>query len=150
MKSPLSIAEQMEVLQSGSDIATWALQRLGLPPEWRDTNEEENTERCQQAVNKLFTLTRADIEASLAAQGFQPEDLLRFATAEDSHDGHYFIAKKGGWHFYYQERGFPNFEATFDDLGEARKLLLNEFIPVWLDHLKVPCRTKGGKKIEGI
>jgi hypothetical protein len=146
----LSIAEQMQVLQSRADVATWALERLGLPPEWRDTNEPGNTERCQDAVDRLFTLTRADIEASLASQGLQPEDLPGFATTPGSSDGSYFIAEKGGWHYYYQERGFPWAGAHFDDLAEARKLLLNEFIPVWLSHLHIPCRTKQGKMIESL
>ncbi len=150
MSAALSIAEQMQVLQSGVDIATWSLEKLGLPEAWRETNEPGNTERCQQAVDKLFTLTRGDIEASLAAQGLQPEDLPRFETQEGGSDGHYFIAKKGGWHFYWQERGYPNFNAVFDELAEARKLLLNEFLPVWLWRLSVPCRTKQGKMIERI
>lgn len=77
---PLSIAEQMKVLQSREDVATWALAHLNLPSEWRDTNEDDNTERCQEAVNKLFTLTRADIEVSLAAQGLQPENLPPVST----------------------------------------------------------------------
>lgn len=147
--APLSIAEQMKVLQSQEDVATWSLARLGLPPEWRDTNEEGNTERCQEAVNRLFTLTRADIEASLAAQGLQPEDLPPISTKEGSRDGTYFISKRRGeWEFYYQERGFPWAGTTFDDLVEARKFLINYFIPIWLDHLHVPCRTKDGKMIK--
>lgn len=151
MNATLSIAEQMQVLQSRDDVATWALARLGLPPEWRDTNEPGNTERCQDAVNRLFTLTRADIESSLAAQGFQPEDLPPVRTEVDSRDGSYFIAKGGGeWEFYYQERGFPWAGVTFDDLTEARKLLLNDFIPIWLSHLRVPCRTKDGRTIDSL
>ncbi|MGV3659613.1 MAG: hypothetical protein ACO1TE_05500 [Prosthecobacter sp.] len=150
MSFPLSISEQIKVLQSGADIATWSLKKLGLPDEWRDTNEPGNTERCQEAVDKLFTLSREDLVKGLAAQGLQPEDLSPFNTKPGSQDGHYFIAKKGEWHFYWQERGYPNFEARFDDLEEARKLLLNEFIPIWLERLRVSCRTKGGKKIKGI
>lgn len=150
MASPLSIAEQMTVLQSGTDIATWSLKKLGLPDAWRDTNEPGNTERCQEAVDKLFTLTRADVEASLATQGVRPEIAAKFETEPGSRDGHYFIQKGRLWVAYYQERGFPNFSAEFDDLGEARKMLLNEFIPVWLQRLRVKCRTKSGKKIEGI
>ncbi|MBN8422597.1 MAG: hypothetical protein J0L73_27035 [Verrucomicrobia bacterium] len=146
---PLSIAEQMKVLQSREDVATWALAHLGLPPEWRDTNEEGNTERSQDAVNRVFTLTRKDIEDSLAAQGLQPEKLPPVSTEVGSRDGSYFISKRRGeWEFYYQERGFPWAGTTFDDLAEARKFLINYFIPVWLDHLYVPCRTKDGKMIK--
>jgi hypothetical protein len=145
----LTIAEQMKVLQSREDVATWSLAHLGLPPEWRETNEEGNTERCQEAVNRLFTLTRQDIEASLTAQGLQPEQLPPVNTEEGGRDGSYFISKRRGeWEFYYQERGFPYVSATFNDLAEARKLLINYFIPVWLDHLHVDCRTKGGKMIK--
>lgn len=148
---PLTIAEQMKVLQSQEDVATWALAHLGLPEEWRETNEEGNTERCQEAVNRVFTLTRKDIEASLAAQGLQPENLPSVSTEVDSSDGCYFISKRRGeWEFYYQERGFPWAEATFNDLAEARKLLINFFIPVWLNHLHVPCRTKDGKMIQAL
>lgn len=151
MSSPLSTAEQMQVLQSNADVATWSLQHLGLPSEWRDTNEPGNTERCQDAVNRVFTLTRADIEASLAAQGLEPEQLPPVRTEKDSHDGTYFIAKPGGtWDYYYQERGFPWAGVTFNDLGEARKFLLNDFIPIWLEHLRVPCRTKDGRMIESL
>lgn len=145
--APLSIAEQMRVLQSKADVATWALEHLGLPSEWRDTNVPGNTERCQEAVNRLFTLTRADIEASLAAQGLQPENLPQVRTEVDSRDGSYFIAKGRCWEFYFQERGYPWAGVTFDDLAEARKFLINHFIPIWLEHLRVPCRTKGGKII---
>ena len=146
-----SIAEQMQVLRSSADVATWSLKRLGLPPEWRDTNETGNTERCQEAVNRLFTITREEIEASLSAEGLQPEDLPPIRKKPDSHDGSYFISKGGGvWEFYFQERGYPWAGVTFDDLTEARKLLLNHFIPVWLSHLHVPCRTKSGKVITGL
>lgn len=152
MSSPsLTLAEQMQVLQSDADVATWSLARLGLPSEWRDTNEPGHEERCQDAVNRLFNLTRAEIEASLAAQGIQPENLPPVRTERDSHDGSYFIAKPGGeWEYYYQERGFPWTSAAFDDLAEARKLLLNEWIPIWLEHLRVPCRTKAGQMIESL
>lgn len=143
----LSVAEQIQVLQSGVDVATWSLQHLGLPSEWRDTNESGNIERCQEAVSRLFTLTRADIEAGLAAQGIEPENLPLYQTEPGSRDGSYFIAEKGGWHFYFQERGFPWAEARFDELAEARKLLLNTWIPIWLEHLHVPCRTRDGKQI---
>jgi hypothetical protein len=146
---PLSTAEQMKVLQSREDVATWALAHLGLTPEWRDTNEEGNTGRCQEAVNRVFTLTRADIEASLAAQGLQPEDLPPTKTQPGSRDGSYFISNgKGEWEYYFQEREIRWPSATFNDLGEARKFLLNEWIPVWLKHLRIPCRTKSGKMIE--
>ena len=148
--APLSIAEQMRVLQSKADVATWALEHLGLPSEWRDTNEPGNTEHCQEAVNCLFTLTRADIEASLASQGLQPEDLPPIRTEVDSRDGSYFIAKGKRWEYYYQEREQPWARAVFDDLTEARKLLLNNFIPIWLEHLRVPCHTKDGKVIRGV
>ncbi|MBL9131650.1 MAG: hypothetical protein JNG86_10650 [Verrucomicrobiaceae bacterium] len=148
--STLSVSEQMQILQSGADVATWALAHLGLPPEWRDTNEPGNAERCQDAVDRLFTLTRADIESSLAAQGIQPEDLPGLSTTPGSRDGSYFVAEDGGWHYYFQERGYPWAGAQFDDLAEARKLLLNAFIPVWLSHLHIPCRTKQGKMIKSL
>ena len=61
----LSIAEQMDVLRSNADVATFALEHLGLPAAWRDTTQPENTARCQDAVNRVFSLTRADIEAAL-------------------------------------------------------------------------------------
>lgn len=144
----LSVEEQIKVLQSGEDIATWSLQTLGWPAEWRDTNVPGNTERCQAAVDELFTLTRADLEAALTAQGVQPEDLPRYETKPGGSDGHYFIQKGRLWHYYWQERGYPNFGAEFDDLVEARKVLLNDFIPIWLERLRVPARTKGGKMIE--
>ena len=141
----------MQVLRSGADVAAFALRHLGLPDEWRDTNEPGNTERCQDAVNRVFTLTRAEIEASLATQGLDPEQLPPVRTAEDSHDGTYFIAKpEGGWDYYYQERGSPWAGVTFDDLGEARKFLLNDFIPVWLAHLRIPCRTQDGRMITSL
>jgi hypothetical protein len=38
-------------------------------------------------------------------------------------------------------------EALFDDLDEARNCLLNLWLPVWLDHLHVPARTRDGKRI---
>jgi hypothetical protein len=145
---PLSIAEQMQVLQSREDVATWSLAHLGQPSEWRDTNEPGNTERCQDAVNQLFTLTRADIEASLAAQGLQPENLPPFHTKPGSRDGSYFVAQGKTWELYFQEREGKWASAVFDDLTEARKLLINYFIPVWLEHLRVPCRTKSGKLIK--
>lgn len=150
MSSPLPISTQIQVLQSGVDIATWALEKLGLPSDWRDTNEPGNTERCQAAVDRLFTLTRADLEAALVAQGLQPEDLPRYETKPGSRDGFYFLKKGSGWTFYWQERGYPNFGVDFDDLAEARKLLLNEFIPIWLQRLRVRCRTAGGKMIESL
>lgn len=148
--APLSISEQMQVLQSRADVATFALEHLGLPEGWRDTNEPGNTERCQEAVNRVFRLTRADIEASLAAQDLQPEDLPPVRTKEDSRDGTYFIGNGASWEFYYQERGSPWAGVTFNDLAEARKFLLNEFIPVWLEHLRVPCRTKDGRSITSL
>ena len=47
----LSIAEQMRVLQSEADVATWALEHLGLPPEWRDTNEPETGLSLERAID---------------------------------------------------------------------------------------------------
>jgi hypothetical protein len=145
--SPVSINEQIQVLQSGVDVASWSLQHLGLPSEWRDTNQPGNIERCQEAVNQLFTLTRDDIEAALAKQGLLPENLPLYQTEPGSRDGSYFTADENGWHLYFQERGSPWAEAWFDDLTEARKLLLNTWLPVWLKHLRVPCRTKDGTQI---
>lgn len=151
MSTPkLSIEEQIKVLHSDEDIATWSLQKLGWPEEWRDTNVPGNTERCQAAVDELFTLTRTDLEADLAARGLQPENLRRYDTTPGSRDGHYFLKKGGLWHYFWQERGYPNFGAEFDDLAEARKMLLNDFIPIWLERLRVKCRTKDGKMMEGI
>lgn len=151
MSSSLSVADQMQILRSGDDVATFALQHLGLPSDWRDTNEPGNTERCQDAVNRVFTLTRADIETCLATQGLEPEKLPPVRTTKDSHDGTYFIARRPGeWEYYYQERGFPWAGVTFDDLGEARKFLLNDFIPIWLEHLRVPCRTKDGRMMTSL
>lgn len=145
--TPLSISEQMQVLQSGTDVATFALQLLGLPSEWRDTNEPGNTGRCQEAVKRVFTLTRNDIETSLASQGLAPE-LTPVHTMEDSRDGTYFIARsENEWDYYHQERGAPWVGVTFDDLLEARKFLINQFIPAWLDHLRIRCRTKDGGNI---
>jgi len=149
--TPLSLAEQMRVLQSGEDVATFALAHLGLPSEWRDTNETGNVERCQEAVDRVFTLTRADIEASLSAQGVQPEELPPVRTTVGSHDGTYFIAKSPGtWDYYYQERGAPWTGVKFGDLTEARKFLINEFLPVWLERLRIPCRTKDGRSISSL
>lgn len=150
MNSPLSIAEQMQVLQSDADVALWSLERLGLPEEWRDTNEPGNAQRCQDAVNQLFTLTRPDIEASLAAQGLQPEQLPHYHTEPGSRDGTYFIRQGKTWELYFQEREGKWASAVFDDLDEARKLLINLWIPVWLDHLRVPCRTQSGKVIRDL
>ena len=148
MTHPLSVAEQMKVLQSGADVATFALEHLRQPPEWRDTNEDGNIERCQDAVNRVFTLTRADVEASLAAQGLPPEKLPYYYTEPGSRDGSYFIAQGKTWELYFQEREGKWAGAVFDDLTEARKLLINVWLPIWLKHLHVPCRTKNGKVIE--
>lgn len=150
MSSPLSVAEQIQVIHSRQDIATWSLASLGLPPEWRDTNEPGNTGRCQEAVDRIFTLTRADIEAELASRGLVPEQLPHVSTKPDSHDGAYFIAKRGAWEYYYQERGMPWRGAIFDDLDEARKLLLNDYLPTWLRRLHVPARTRDGQIITKI
>lgn len=150
MPSPLSISEQVRVLQSGADIATWSLQQLGLPHDWRDTNVPGNTQRCQKAVDQLFTLTREELKTELAAQGLQPEALPNHHTTPGSRDGFYFIPNGTRWRYYYQERGFPNFGAEFDDLAEAQKLLLNQFVPIWLERLRVPCRTADGRTIQVI
>jgi hypothetical protein len=56
----------------------------------------------------------------------------------------------GVWEFYHQEPGFPYVSATFNDLAEARKLLINYFIPVWLNHLYVDCLTKEGTMIRDL
>lgn len=141
----LSIAEQIQVLRSNADVATFALEHLGLPAAWRDTNQPENTARCQDAVNRVFTLTRAEIEAVLDACGPLPEQLPFVHTTAGSRDGWYLITREGEWDYYWQERGFPNFLWTFDDPTELRKLLINAFMPVWLNHLCVPCRTKEGE-----
>ncbi len=70
-------------------------------------------------------------------------------TAATTEVGSYFISKRRGeWEFYFQERGISWPEVTFDDLAEARKFLINYLIPVWLEHLHVPCRTKDGKMIK--
>ncbi len=141
----------MKVLLANADVATFALQHLSLPSDWRDTNEPGNTERCQDAVDRVFTLTRADIEASLAAQGIRPEQLPPVHTEANSHDGTYFITKPDGeWEYYYQERGSPWAGVTFDDLGEARKFLINEFIPIWLERLRIPCRAKDGRTLRSL
>lgn len=143
----LSIAEQMDVLRSNADVATFALDHLGLPAAWRDTNQPENTARCQDAVNRVFSLTRADIEAALDARGPLPEQLPYLHTTAGSRDGWYLIPREGEWDYYWQERGFPNFLWTFNDSAELRKLLINVFIPVWLKHLCLPCRTKQGETL---
>lgn len=150
MSDAPSIAEQVQVLLSCEDVATWSLQLLGLPMEWRDTNEPGNTERCQQAVDQCFTLTRRDLEDSLAAQRRVPESLPFVRTRADSRDGWYFLPHGRDWEFFYQERGGAMAGELFDDLAEARKLLINHLIPIWLEHLWVPCRTKGGKRIEQV
>lgn len=144
MSVPLSIAEQIALLHAETDVATFALQHLGLPGEWRDTSQPGNTERCQDAVDQVFTLTRADIEAHLAAEGLAPEPFAHVQTKAGSRDAWYLIEREGEWDFYWQERGFPNFLWTFDDLAEARKAVINHLIPVWLERLHVPCRTKDG------
>jgi len=137
----------MEVLLSRADVATWSLERLGLPPEWRDTNVPGNTERCRDAVDGLFTLTRAELESWLADHLLLPEQLPGVRTTKDSNDGTYFIARPGGWDYFYQERGAPWAGVTFDSLDEARTLLINEFLPIWLSRLDRPCRTREGKMI---
>lgn len=145
-----SIAEQMQVLWSGEDVAVWSLRYLGLPPQWRDTDVEGNTERCQHAVNRLFTLTRADVDASLAAKGLPPEKLTHYHTEPGSRDGTYFIASGSTWEIYFQEREGKWAGAVFDDLAEARKLLVNMWLPPWLTHLRTSCRVKNGRSIESL
>lgn len=148
MTSPsLSLAAQMEVLLSRSDIASWSLARLGLPEAWRDTHLPGNTERCQDAVDRLFSLTRSELEDWLAGNALRPEQLPGIHTEKGARDGAYFIAEKDRWHYYLQERGFPYASATFDSLREAHTLLINEFLPVWLSRLTRPCRTREGKVI---
>ena len=148
MNATPSIAEQIAAVHSRQDIAAWALARLGLPPEWRDTNEPGNTQRCQEAVDRLFSLSRSDIEADLAARGIMPEQLPHVETQPGSHDGAYFVPRAGrGWDYYYQERGMTWCSVGFDDLEEARRLILNDYLPVWLRRLHVPARTRDGRRI---
>lgn len=147
MRDSLSVLEQVRILRSGIDVATWSLERLGLPPEWRDTNLPANTERCQEAVDLLFTLTRAEIESELAALGLQPEQLGHVLLESGSRDGHYFVPHGDVWEIYYQEREGRWVEAIFDDLVEARTFLLNLWLPVWLDPLLVTARTRDGKRV---
>lgn len=145
MNVSLPVSEQFQILRSGVDVATWSLERLDLPPEWRDTNEPGNTERCQEVVDLLFTLTRAEIESELAAQSLLPEELGQVFLEPGSRDGHYFVARGDVWEIYFQEREGRWVEAIFDDLVEARRFLLNLWLPVWLDHLLVGARTRDGK-----
>jgi len=145
MPPPLPLNVQMEVLLSRTDVATWSLERLGLPLEWRDTNVPVNLERCRAAVDQVFTLTRAEFESWLTENDLSPEQLPGVLTEKDSSDGAYFIAGQGRWEYYFQERGFPGPGVTFDSLAEARTLLLNEFLPIWLSRLDLPCRTREGK-----
>lgn len=141
----LSVAAQMEVLMSRTDIATWSLARLGLPEEWRNTNLPGNTERCQDAVDHTFPLTRSELEGWLAENALSPEQLPGIRTEKGSRDGTYFIAGENAWDYYLQERGYPYAGVTFDNLTEAHRLLINEFLPIWLSHLDLPCRTREGK-----
>lgn len=148
MSTPPSLAEQIEAIHSRQDLATWALARLGQPKEWRDTNQPGNTQRCQAAVDQLFTLTRADLEADLAARGLVPEKLPHVETRPGSMDAAYFIETRPGlWEFYYQEREMKWRQVHFNDLQEARKLVLNTYLPVWLRRLHVPARTRDGQRI---
>lgn len=147
MRHDLTLSEQIDVLRSGVDLATWSLERLGLPSEWRDTNAPGNTERCHDAVDRLFTLTRGEVESGLAALGVNPEDLGHVRLVADARDGHYFISKDGAWEIYYQERGGRWIEVIFSDLVEARQFLLNLWLPVWLHRLRVPCRLRNGKSV---
>lgn len=141
------ISEQFDLLQSDVDVATWSLERLGLPGDWRDTNLPGNTERCQDAVDRIFTLTRSDIDAELARRGMVAEQLGHVRLEPGSRDGHYFVARGNLWETYFQEREGRWAEAVFDDLEEARKFLINLWLPVWLNRLQVPCRSRGGKVI---
>lgn len=141
----LSVAAQMEVLLSRVDIASWSLARLGLPEEWRNTNLPGNTKHCQDAVDRTFTLTRSELENWLAANALGPEQLPGIRTEKGSRDGTYFIAEENTWNYYFQERGYPFAGVTFDNLTEAHTLLINEFLPIWLSHLDLPCRTRDGK-----
>lgn len=147
MNVSLPVSEQFQILRSGVDVATWSLERLDLPPAWRDTNEPGNTERCEEAVDLLFTLTRAEIESELAAQGLRPEELGHVLLEPGSRDGHYFVSRGDAWEIYFQEREGRWVEAIFDDLFEARRFLLNLWLPVWLDRLQIPARTRDGKRV---
>ncbi len=142
-----TVAIQFEILHSGADPATWALAQLGLPEEWRDTNLPGNTVRCQEAVDRLFTLSRAELEGEIASRGLVAEDLGQVLREPGSRDGHYFIDRRGCWETYYQEREGRWAEAVFEDLTEARKFLINLWLPVWLKRLRLPCRTRGGALI---
>jgi hypothetical protein len=147
MSSPIPLSEQIDVLRSRADVATWALARLGHPPEWRDTNQPGNRERCREAVDGLFNLTRAELEAGLVGLGLDPDDLGHVHLEEGSRDGLYCLSRGEIREVYYQERGGRWIEAVFSDRGEARKFLLNLWLPSWLDRLCVPCRTSGGDEI---
>jgi len=147
MNLSLPVTEQFQILRSGVDVATWSLEKLGLPSEWRDTNLPGNTERCQEAVDLLFTLTRAEIESALTLQGLLPEELGHVLLESGSRDGHYFVRRGEAWEIYYQEREGRWSEAIFDDLVEARRFLLNLWLPVWLERLQIPARTRDGKRV---
>lgn len=147
MREGLDLDGQIEVLRSGVDPATWSLERLGLPAEWRDTNVPGNTGRCQDAVDRLFTVTREEVEGALAGLGLQPEQLGHVYLEPGSRDGTYCVTRGGKTEVYLQERGGRWAEVVFDDPAEARRFLLNLWLPVWLHRLRVPCRLRNGKSV---
>lgn len=147
MRAWLEVSEQIDVLRSGVDVATWSLERLGLPADWRDTNVPGNTERCQSAVDRLFTVTREKVEEELAALGLQPEHLGHVYLEPGSRDGTYYVTRGKNTEVYLQERGGCWAEVVFDDPVEARRFLLNLWLPVWLQRLRVPCRLRSGKTV---
>ena len=60
-------------------------------------------------------------DANSRRAGLQPEALPQVSTEVGSHDGSYFISKRGGeWEFYYQERGSP-WASDLRRLTEARR-----------------------------
>ena len=133
----------MQVLLSDADVAAFALQHLGWPAECRDCTQPGNADRCQEAVDRVFTLTCEEVVAHLESACLPPGPGGRVRILADSRDGWYLIEREGEWDFYWQERGFPNFLWTFDDPAEARKAVIN-LLPTWLKRLHLPCRTKDG------
>lgn len=147
MSEPPTLSGQVGILRSGVDIATWSLERLGLPASWRDTNVPGNAAHCQEAVDRLFTLRRADLEAELVSLGLVPEQLGHVHLQAGSRDGLYFIIRGNILEIYLQEREGRWAEALFSELDEARKFLLNLWLPVWLKRLRVPCLRRDGKTV---